>query len=63
MRVPYVPDSTLTIDAELPAGPGYVRWATVTHKDGEEYRCFTNPIWIRRDGPGMWQLRVTCVDW
>lgn len=51
------------IDAALPPGPGYARLATTTRRDGEVFRCFTNPVWIQPTGPGRRSLRVTCIGW
>ncbi len=61
--VPFNIGHSQVIDADLPTGPGYVRLATVTRKDGQEYRCFTNPVWIQTASPGVRQLRATCVAW
>jgi hypothetical protein len=57
------PGQSIPIAEDLPPGPGYVRLATVTHRDGETFRCFTNPVYIRPAGPGRRRLRVRCVEW
>jgi hypothetical protein len=46
---------------DLPPGAGYVRLETVTTNDGDEFRCFTNPIWFRSEGSSRRSLRVYCA--
>ncbi len=62
-RLNFKAGRTLVLDNDLPSGPGYVRLETTTHNGDEDFRCLTNPTWIKVAGSGMRQLTVTFSEW
>lgn len=62
VSLPFVVGQTRVIASGLPAGPGYVRLATKTQNGHENYRCFTNPIWIRPTSTSQHTLALHCAE-